>query len=148
MKFLGIDPINEPIPVRPVQHYTMGGIETDSYGATRVQGLWAAGEASCVSIHGANRLGTNSLAECLVYGKICGQKAAEFATNTKPCRPVSKDTTNQIEDRIYGRLLKHETGEKNLRHPTGAAGSMDANFGIFRTLEQMQYALGKIREME
>ncbi len=148
MKFLGIDPINEPIPVRPVQHYTMGGIETDSYGATRVQGLWAAGEASCVSIHGANRLGTNSLAECLVYGKICGQKAAEFATNTKPGRPVSKDTTDQVEDRIYGNLLKHETGEKIYDIRQELRDLMDVNFGIFRTLEQMQYALGKIREMK
>lgn len=147
MKFLGIDPIDEPIPVRPVQHYTMGGIETDSYGATRIQGLWAAGEAACVSIHGANRLGTNSLAECLVYGRICGQKAAEFATGVQPGRAVTKEATDQVEARIYGDLLKRETGERIYEIRQELRDVMDVNFGIFRTLEQMEYALRKIREM-
>ena len=147
MKFLGIDPIEEPIPVRPVQHYTMGGIETDSYGATRIQGLWAAGEAACVSIHGANRLGTNSLAECLVYGRICGQKAAEFATGVQPGRAVTKEATDQVEARIYGDLLKRETGERIYEIRQELRDVMDVNFGIFRTLEQMEYALRKIREM-
>jgi succinate dehydrogenase / fumarate reductase flavoprotein subunit len=147
MKFLGIDPIDEPIPVRPVQHYTMGGIETDSYGATRIQGLWAAGEAACVSIHGANRLGTNSLAECLVYGRICGQKAAEFATGVQPGRAVTKEATDRVEGRIYGDLLKRETGERIYEIRQELRDVMDVNFGIFRTLEQMEYALRKIREM-
>jgi len=147
MKFLGIDPIDEPIPVRPVQHYTMGGIETDSYGATRIQGLWAAGEAACVSIHGANRLGTNSLAECLVYGRICGQKAAEFAAGVQPGRAVTKEATDRVEGRIYGDLLKRETGERIYEIRQELRDVMDVNFGIFRTLEQMEYALRKIREM-
>ena len=147
MKFLGIDPIEEPIPVRPVQHYTMGGIETDSYGATRIQGLWAAGEAACVSIHGANRLGTNSLAECLVYGRICGQKAAEFAAGVQPGRAVTKEATDRVEGRIYGDLLKRETGERIYEIRQELRDVMDVNFGIFRTLEQMEYALRKIREM-
>jgi succinate dehydrogenase / fumarate reductase flavoprotein subunit len=148
MKFLGIDPVNEPIPVRPVQHYTMGGIETDTYGATRIRGLWAAGEAACVSIHGANRLGTNSLAECLVYGRICGQKAAEFVSGTQQSRGVRKEATDMVEDRIYGDLLKRETGERIYQIRQELRDVMDANFGIFRTPEQMEYALGKIREMK
>jgi succinate dehydrogenase / fumarate reductase flavoprotein subunit len=147
MKFLGIDPIHDPIPVRPVQHYTMGGIETDTYGATRIQGLWAAGEAACVSIHGANRLGTNSLAECLVYGKICGHKAAEFASTAQPGRAVSKEANDRVEARIYGDLLKRETGGRIYEIRQELRDVMDTNFGIFRTLEQMEYALRKIREL-
>ena len=78
MKFLGVDPIVSPIPVSPVAHYSMGGIETDINGAAHVQGIWVAGEAACVSLHGANRLGTNSTAECLVWGGICGLEIAEY----------------------------------------------------------------------
>ncbi len=77
MKFVGIDPITKPIPIRPVAHYSMGGIETDIDGATRVEGIWAAGEAACVSMHGANRLGSNSTAECLVWGGITGEEIAK-----------------------------------------------------------------------
>jgi succinate dehydrogenase / fumarate reductase flavoprotein subunit len=148
IKFLGIDPVDEPIPVRPVQHYTMGGIETDSYGATRIEGLWAAGEAACVSIHGANRLGTNSLAECLVYGRICGQKAAKFASSAQQSRDIPKEATRKVEDRIYRDLLKRETGEKIYKIRQELRDTMDEDFGIFRTLKPMEYALGKIREMK
>ena len=80
IKFRGIDIVDKPVPVRPVCHYVMGGIDTDIDGATKMQGLWAAGEAACVSINGANRLGANSTSECLVWGKITGAEAAKFAT--------------------------------------------------------------------
>ena len=79
IKFLGLDPIDKPIPIRPVAHYSMGGIETDIDGRTRVAGIWAAGEAACVSLHGANRLGSNSTAECLVWGAITGREIAARA---------------------------------------------------------------------
>ena len=72
IKFIGVDPIEKPIPIRPVAHYSMGGIETNIDGLTRIPGIWAAGEAACVSLHGANRLGSNSTAECLVWGGITG----------------------------------------------------------------------------
>src|SRR5512136_2193317 len=74
IKFVGIDPISTPIPIRPVAHYSMGGIETDINGLTRLPNVWAAGEAACVSLHGANRLGSNSTAECLVWGGITGEE--------------------------------------------------------------------------
>ena len=77
IKFLGLDPITTPIPIRPVAHYSMGGIETDINGKTRIDGIWAAGEAACVSLHGANRLGSNSTAECLVWGGITGGEIAK-----------------------------------------------------------------------
>ena len=77
--YVGVDPVHEPIPVRPVVHYTMGGIHTDIDTATPLPGLFAAGECACVSINGANRLGSNSLAEILVFGARAGRNAAAFA---------------------------------------------------------------------
>ncbi|HPQ41234.1 MAG TPA: FAD-binding protein, partial [bacterium] len=83
MKFLGLDPITEPIPVRAVSHYSMGGIETDINARTRMENIWAAGEVACVSLHGANRLGTNSTAECLVFGTIAGEEIFKFLKKKK-----------------------------------------------------------------
>jgi fumarate reductase flavoprotein subunit len=77
--YVGIDPVHEPIPIRPVVHYMMGGIDTDVNAATEIPGLFAAGETACVSINGANRLGSNSLTECLVFGARAGRSAVEFA---------------------------------------------------------------------
>src|SRR5208283_2774713 len=91
MRFDFIDPIFKPIPVRPAAHYTMGGIHTDIDGATPVQGIWAAGEAACVSLHGANRLGSNSTAECLVWGKIAGSKAAQYVKTQKAYADLPAD---------------------------------------------------------
>src|SRR5213592_4982538 len=79
LKYQGIDPVKEMIPVRPVVHYIMGGVSTDIHGATPLRGLYAAGEAACVSINGANRLGSNSLTEILVFGARAGKAAAAFA---------------------------------------------------------------------
>ncbi|EQD80230.1 succinate dehydrogenase flavoprotein subunit, partial [mine drainage metagenome] len=92
-RFAGIDPVVEPIPVLPAQHYMMGGIGTNSRGETNVPGLYAAGEAACVSIHGANRLGGNSLLETLVFGKQAGQWAAAYAEKA----PTSALTEAEIE---------------------------------------------------
>src|SRR5207253_718245 len=80
LKYMNIDPVRAMIPVRPVVHYMMGGISTDLHGATPLRGLFAAGEAACVSINGANRLGSNSLTECLVFGARAGKAAAAFAS--------------------------------------------------------------------
>src|SRR5207245_11707878 len=83
-RYAGIDPVHEPIPVRPVVHYMMGGVHTDVSGATPLPGLYAAGEAACVSINGANRLGSNSLTECLVFGARAGRHAAAVAAQPPP----------------------------------------------------------------
>src|ERR671918_282195 len=82
--FVGIDPVYEPIPVRPVVHYMMGGVDTDMMGRTPLPGLYAAGETACVSMNGANRLGSNSLTECLVFGARVGRQAAEDALEASP----------------------------------------------------------------
>ena len=80
VKYENIDPVHQMIPVRPVQHYMMGGVHTDTSGATPLKGLYAAGEAACVSLNGANRLGSNSLSEILVFGARAGRAAAEYAS--------------------------------------------------------------------
>src|SRR5881397_2542549 len=102
-RYLGIDPVHEPIPVRPGQHYQMGGVHTDIHGFTGLTGLYAAGEAACVSMNGANRLGSNSLTECLVFGAAAGKAAAEYAMK-QPApsygNPVSI-MASQEESRIY-----------------------------------------------
>src|SRR5688572_32519165 len=79
MVFAGIDPIHTPIPVRPGAHYHMGGVDTDVWGQTSLEGLYAAGEVACVSVHGANRLGGNALMETITFGKRSGRHAAEWA---------------------------------------------------------------------
>src|SRR5207302_8280557 len=83
LKYENLDPITELIPVRPVVHYMMGGVDTDLNGATPLKGLYAAGEVACVSINGANRLGSNSLPELLVFGARAGRAAAEYAAEQK-----------------------------------------------------------------
>ena len=89
IKFKGIDPIDEPLPVRPVCHYKMGGIKTNKTAETAITGLWSAGEAACVSINGANRLGANSTAECLVFGAQAGKRSRKIC-NFKQSRPFSR----------------------------------------------------------
>src|SRR5439155_2664090 len=84
LEYEGIDPVRQLIPVRPVVHYMMGGVHTDIQGATPLPGLYAAGETACVSINGANRLGSNSLPECLVFGARAGRAAARFAREQRP----------------------------------------------------------------
>ena len=92
IKFLGLDPITTPIPIRPVAHYSMGGIETDINGKTRLPEVWAAGEAACVALHGANRLGSNSTAECLVWGGITGEEIVKALAklNRRRLRPRAR----------------------------------------------------------
>src|SRR6059036_3043177 len=88
LKYENIDPVKELIPVRPVVHYMMGGVHTDIHGATPLAGLYAAGEVACVSINGANRLGSNSLTECLVFGARAGRAAAEYAAEQRTLSPA------------------------------------------------------------
>src|SRR5438067_2268381 len=98
MTFAGVDPIYEPIPVRPGAHYHMGGVDTDVWGLTTVEGLYAAGECACVSVHGANRLGGNALMETITYGKRVGRHAAEWAlSNTTVEVPPSIEADSERE---------------------------------------------------
>lgn len=88
---MGVDPVKEPIPVRPTAHYTMGGIETDQHCETRIKGLFAVGECSSVGLHGANRLGSNSTAELVVFGRMAGEQAAERAATAGAANSAALD---------------------------------------------------------
>lgn len=148
IKFSGIDPIDEPLPVRPVAHYPMGGIPTDIEAATDAKGLWAAGEVTSVSIHGANRLGTNSTAECLVFGRIAGYNSANYALERDSYPEIPFDMVREEEKRIYDGLLKHESGEDPYEIRRELRMTMDKYFYVFRDEEGMRNGLRKIRELK
>jgi succinate dehydrogenase / fumarate reductase, flavoprotein subunit len=133
--YAGVDPIYEPIPVRPGAHYHMGGVDTDLDGLTSVTGLYAAGECACVSVHGANRLGGNALMETITFGKRAGRHAAEWAlTHTTVSVPpsVEADTERELKE-----LLARTDGERPWAIRDELAQTMHENFGVFRREEQM-----------
>jgi succinate dehydrogenase / fumarate reductase flavoprotein subunit len=136
MVFLGVDPIFEPIPVRPGAHYHMGGVDTDVWGLTELEGLYAAGEAACVSVHGANRLGGNALMETITYGKRVGRHASEWAmSHTTVAVPPSLEADSERE---LGVLLDRTEGERPWVIRDELAESMHVNFGVFRREDQME----------
>src|SRR2546428_2369774 len=113
--YVGIDPVHEPIPVRPVVHYMMGGVDTDLMGRTPLPGLYAAGETACVSINGANRLGSNSLSECLVFGARVGRQAAEDASEVSaPTQDRLARLVEAEQDRLMIAYLGNETGRERI----------------------------------
>ena len=125
----------------------MGGIETDIDGKTRVEGIWAAGEACCSSLHGANRLGSNSTGECLVWGKITGEKTGRYCNETSSAAEIPIDKVDAERKRIYEDLLG-KNGEEDLykiRHELRTA--MDEHAGVFRTGEQLSKGLEKIKSL-
>ncbi|MBZ5640396.1 MAG: succinate dehydrogenase/fumarate reductase flavoprotein subunit [Acidobacteriia bacterium] len=144
IKFLDLDPISTPIPIRPVAHYSMGGIETDIDGATRIPGIWAAGEAAAVSLHGANRLGSNSTAECLVWGGITGENISA-ALKRLPVPPPPRDARIKAADAYLDGWLKREGKENlyDLRRELRAV--MDRDVGVYRNGKGLKDALGVIR---
>jgi len=136
MVFAGVDPIHDPIPVRPGSHYHMGGVDTDLWGKTSLEGLYAAGECACVSVHGANRLGGNALMETITYGKRAGASAAEWAlTHTTVAVPES--ATSDAE-RELAELLDRTDGERPHAIRDEMAETMHENFGVFRREDQMR----------
>jgi succinate dehydrogenase / fumarate reductase flavoprotein subunit len=136
MVFAGVDPIHDPIPVRPGAHYHMGGVDTDVWGKTSMEGLYAAGEVACVSVHGANRLGGNALMETITYGKRAGKAAAEWAlSHTTVSVP---ETRVSDAERELGELLERVEGERPHAIRDEMAHTMHENFGVFRRENQMQ----------
>jgi succinate dehydrogenase / fumarate reductase flavoprotein subunit len=133
--FAHVDPVYEPIPVRPGAHYHMGGVDTDVWGRTELTGLYAAGEVACVSVHGANRLGGNALMETITFGKRAGRHASDWAqTHTTVEVPRSLEADAERELRT---LLDRTEGERPWRIREELATSMHDNFGVFRREEQM-----------
>jgi fumarate reductase flavoprotein subunit len=148
MKYQNIDPVKELIPVRPVVHYMMGGVHTDINGATPLAGLYAAGEVACVSINGANRLGSNSLPELLVFGARAGHAAADYVAGA---REPGAHVTAQIKDeqrRLESGLL-HQSGRERIADVRQEMQkTMEEGAGIYRTGAALQRSVAKLRELQ
>jgi succinate dehydrogenase / fumarate reductase, flavoprotein subunit len=148
MTYAGVDPIYEPIPVRPGAHYHMGGVQTDEWGRTELEGLYAAGEAACVSVHGANRLGGNSLMETITFGRRSGLHAAEHAlTRATRANGHAEAARSDAEAWIKG-LLDNSAGERPWQIRDELGQSMLENFGVFRYPERMEKQLEVIGELK
>jgi fumarate reductase flavoprotein subunit len=138
MSYIGVDPVHEPIPVRPVVHYTMGGIHTDIDTATPLPGLFAAGECACVSINGANRLGSNSLAEILVFGARAGRSAAAFAkANPLGAMKTAGASTAAAPLRVRELFMREGGNETTTRLRKAMHDTMESGAGIYRTRESL-----------
>jgi succinate dehydrogenase flavoprotein subunit len=146
IKFKGIDPIDEPLPVRPVCHYMMGGIKSNVKGETAVAGLWAAGEAACVNINGANRLGANSTAECLVFGAQSGAGAATYALD-QSSRPTEMRAVEAEEKRLFDGILHGSGSENPYEIRTQLQTVMDDHAYVYRDGPGLSEGLQKCRSL-
>ena len=146
MEFAGLDPIETPIPIRPGAHYQMGGVKTNTWGGTDLPGLFAAGECACVSVHGANRLGGNSLLETIVFGRRAGTRAADFI---RDCHlPPIPATHLQRETQRVKTLLTNPGPERAWQIRDDLGKTMSLNLGIFRTKQSMQEAQHAIQALK
>jgi fumarate reductase flavoprotein subunit len=148
--YAGIDPVYEPIPVRPVVHYMMGGIDTNIHGATPLPGLFAAGECACVSINGANRLGSNSLTELLVFGARAARAAVAYAGDSPP--PAQAPLTRQAEDeqkRLSERFINKTGGKETIAGiKLELNQTMEQGAGIYRTEATLRATCDKVQELK
>ena len=140
LTYAGVDPLSEPIPVRPGAHYHMGGVATNVEGCTEIENIFAAGEVACVSLHGANRLGGNSLMETIVFGRRAGRAAAGRALASTAAAEITPAARTDAEHEL-ALLLDRREGERPraIREELGA--SMHANFGVFREEGKMRRQL-------
>ena len=147
--YAGIDPVHAPIPVRPVVHYIMGGIDTDINCATQLPGLYAAGETACVSINGANRLGSNSLTELLVFGGVAGHAAAEFATNNPDLDEAALELQGTDEQQRIARDFINKRGgtERIATLRKEMHETMEEGAGIYRTDAALRTTSEKLVEL-
>jgi len=146
--FAGVDPVTDPIPVQPGQHYSMGGIDVDIDGATPVKGLYAAGECACISVHGANRLGGNSLLETVVFGRlVAGTIVKDMPSLPEPDIEPVQSAMEEADARI-GQILEQEGGTPLITVMDALKETMFESFGIFRDVRSMQAGLAEIKKMQ
>jgi fumarate reductase flavoprotein subunit len=149
LKYQNLDPVTDLIPVRPVVHYMMGGVHTDINGATPLAGLYAAGEVACVSINGANRLGSNSLPECLVFGARAGRAAAEYASGRTDPGPAvlaqAEDEKRRLEKEF---LHKAGGGERLVTLRDEMHRTMEQSAGIYRSREALARGADVLRALQ
>ena len=149
LRYENIDPVSELVPVRPVVHYMMGGVHTDIEGATPVGGLYAAGEVACVSINGSNRLGSNSLPECLVFGARAGRAAARYAAAAPEPGAAAAAQARDEERRLEGGLRERADGREPIADlRTAMQEVMEESAGIFRTEGFLSKGADALRELQ
>jgi succinate dehydrogenase / fumarate reductase, flavoprotein subunit len=149
IKFSGVDVIDEPIEIRPVCHYMMGGIHSNFDGATEFKGLWVAGEAACNSLHGANRLGANSTSECLVWGAITGELAANYSIKQKSNSfNVDNQQISQEEKRIFDGIFRGRGDVNPYEVGKELTDTMDEKAYVYRTESGLVEGLKKIRHLQ
>jgi len=148
LKFSGVDPAQEMLDVRPVCHYMMGGIHTDINGASELQGVWAAGEAACVSIHGSNRLGANSTSECLVWGKITGDEAVNYIEKATPVTSLPTDLVNMEEKRIYDGIFRGRGQANPYEIRQELTDTLNDKAYVYRNRTDLLEGLKKVRELK
>ena len=149
LKYAGLDPVKEMIPVRPVVHYMMGGVHTDITGATPLAGLYAAGEAACVNLNGANRLGSNSLTECLVFGARAGRAAAAFAETLGPSSPSVAAQARDEAQRLSTMLAQSAGGTERIATlRTEMQKTLEESAGIYRTGARLDATAQQLRGLQ
>jgi len=148
IKFSGIDPSKEILDIRPVCHYMMGGIHTNIDGATELQGVWAAGEAACNSVHGSNRLGANSTSECIVWGKITGRLAAEYAQNNTNSNPWPHHLVTLEEKRIYDGIFRGNGDANPYDIRQQLTDTMNEKAYVYRNEKDLVDGLKKVRQLK
>jgi fumarate reductase flavoprotein subunit len=148
LKYQNLDPVKELIPVRPVVHYMMGGVHTDINGATPLPGLYAAGEVACVSINGANRLGSNSLPELLVFGARAGRAAADYVASARKPGPNVLAQLKDEQRRLESELLQQRGGERIADVRQEMQKTMEDSAGIYRSGAVLALSAAKLREVQ
>ncbi len=145
LDYLGIDMIEKPVPVRPGMHYMMGGVKTDVNGATKVPGLYAAGEVANVSVHGGNRLGANSLLDTIVFGRRSGKAAAAYVKSVAPTQG-GNDLLRSEQARLQALLARPYQGETHAHLRLDLATMMDQKVGVYRDEASLLAALERLAE--
>jgi succinate dehydrogenase / fumarate reductase flavoprotein subunit len=147
LDFLGIDMVTDPVPVRPGMHYIMGGVKTDLDGATPVPGLYAAGECACVSVHGGNRLGANSLLDTLVFGRRSGRVSSEYV-KALPSISSGDEFLAAEQRRIAALMTRPYAGETHARLRLELGTLMDAKVGVYRDAAGLAEALAGVQQLK
>jgi succinate dehydrogenase / fumarate reductase flavoprotein subunit len=147
MNFVNVNLSEQPVPIRPGNHYEMGGIKTDINGATSIPGLYAAGECACVSAHGANRLGANSLLDTLIFGRFAGEQAATFAREARDKR-IPEVVLTADKEIIKAFLSRSSNGDSAAKIRLAMGQTMNENVAVFRSEAGMQTALNTIRQLK
>ena len=147
IKLSGVDPVKEPIPIRPAAHYSMGGIHANIRTETPVSGFFAAGECSCLNVHGANRLGTNSTTDCLVFGVVAGEEAAKYAMSNG-FREIPREKILAEERRIFDEILGSEGNERVPVIRDEMRRIMSEKMWVFRRGDELESAFKELRKLK